>query len=170
MRIYVQVPQALSAQLAPGQSATFVAPQYPGRTFTAQIVALSHQFDASSKTMQVELQTDNPGELLAAGSYCQVHLIFPSDPGGAVRVPATALIAEADGPRLAVVGADGRVRLQPVKLGRDLGDKIEVVSGVQTTDRVIDSPPETLRDGDAVSLAKAAPTLTPTAPAKGRQT
>ena len=169
VRIYVQVPQALSAQLAPGQTATFVAPQYPGRTFTAQIVALSHQFDASSKTMQVELQTDNPGELLAAGSYCQVRFTAPSDPG-AVRVPATALIAEADGPRLAVVGADGRVRLQPVKLGRDLGDKIEVVSGVQTTDRVIDSPPETLRDGDAVSLAKAAPTLTPTAPAKGRQT
>ena len=163
VRIYVQVPQAMSAQLAPGQSATFVAPQFPGRTFTAQIVALSHQFDANSKTMQIELQTDNPDELLAAGSYCQVRLVAPSDPG-AVRVPATALITQADGPRLAIVGADGRVRLQPVKLGRDLGDKVEVVSGVQATDRVIDSPPETLRDGDTVTLAKAAPT-----PAKGGQ-
>jgi RND family efflux transporter MFP subunit len=159
VRIYVQAPQALSARLAPGQSATFEAPQYPGRTFTAQIVALSHQFDPNSKTMLVELQADNPGELLAAGSYCQVRFVFPSDPG-LVQVPATALIAQADGPRLAVVGADGRVRLQPVKLGRDLGDKVEVISGVQTTDRVIDSPPETLRDGDTVTLAKAAPAPT----------
>ena len=165
VRIYVQVPQALSAQLAPGQTATFEAPQYPGRVFTAQIVGLSHQFDANSKTMQVELQTDNPDGLLAAGSYCQVRLTSPSDPG-ALRVPATALVTQTDGPRLAVVGADGRVRLQPVKLGRDLGDKVEVISGVQTTDRVIDSPPETLRDGDVVTLAKAASAPT----AKGSQT
>jgi multidrug efflux pump subunit AcrA (membrane-fusion protein) len=86
-----------------------------------------------------------------------VHLVFPSDPGGAVRVPATALITQTDGAKLAVVGAGGRVRLQPVKLGRDLGDKVEVISGVQAADRVIDSPPETLRDGDLVTLAKAAP-------------
>jgi RND family efflux transporter MFP subunit len=154
VRIYVQVPQALSARLAPGQTATFEAPQFPGRLFTAQIVALSHQFDPNSKTMQVELQTDNPDGLLAAGSYCQVRFTFPSDPG-VVQVPASALITQADGPRLAVVGADGRARLQAVKLGRDLGDKVEVVSGVQLADRVIDNPPETLRNGDAVQLAKA---------------
>lgn len=155
LRIYVQVPQALSAQLAVGQVATFEAPQFPGRTFQATVTAVSHLLEAGSRTMQVELQADNPDGMLAAGSYCQVSFTAPGQPG-AVKVPATALISEADGYRLAVAGADGRVQMRTVKVGRDLGDAVEVTAGLQPSDRVIDSPPETLRAGDAVRLAPAA--------------
>ena len=156
LRIYVQAPQALSAKLAPGQVATFAVPQFPGRTFPATVVAVSHMLEANSRTMQVELQADNPGGLLAAGSYCEVSFQVAGD-GGAMRVPATALIVGAGGNQVAVVGADGRAVLKTVKLGRDLGDSVEITAGLQPTDRVIDSPPETLRNGDTIRLASRAP-------------
>jgi multidrug efflux pump subunit AcrA (membrane-fusion protein) len=106
--------------------------------------------------MQVQLQADNPGEMLAAGSYCQVAFRIPGDSANA-RVPATALIVTNGGPQIAVVATGGRAMLKPVKLGRDLGDQVEVVAGLQPTDQVIDSPPEYLRNGDAVHLASRAP-------------
>jgi RND family efflux transporter MFP subunit len=154
LRIYVQVPQTLSAQLAPGQSATFEAPQFPGRVFQAQVVAVSHLLAANSRTMQVELQTDNPGDLLAAGSYCQVHFDLAGQTA-AIRVPATALIAQPGATRVAVLGPGDRVQLRRVTLGRDLGNAVEVTSGLSASDRVIDSPPETLADGQVVRLAQA---------------
>lgn len=160
LRLYVQAPQALSAKLAPGQAASFQVPQLPGRTFPATVVAVSHMLDANSRTMQVELQADNPGGLLAAGSYCQVTFQVGGD-SGALRVPATALIVTTGGDQVAVLGADGRAVLKPVKPGRDLGDSVEIVAGLQPSDRVIDSPPETLRSGDAVRLASA--------PSKGKE-
>ena len=156
LRIYVQAPQTLSAKLAPGQVATFAAPQFPGRTFPATVVAISHMLEANSRTMQVELQADNPGGMLAAGSYCEVSFQVAGD-GGAMRVPATALIVGAGGDQVAVLGPDGRAVLKSVKLGRDLGDSVEIAAGLQPTDRVIDSPPETLRNGDAVRLAARPP-------------
>jgi RND family efflux transporter MFP subunit len=156
LRLYVQAPQALSAQLSPGQAATFTVPQFPGRTFPATVVAASHLMEANSRTMQIELQADNPGGVLAAGSYCQVSFQVAGD-ASAVRVPATALIVTGAGGRVAVLGADGRAVLKPVKLGRDFGDSVEVVAGLQPADRVIDSPPESLRTGDPVEVANGAP-------------
>jgi multidrug efflux pump subunit AcrA (membrane-fusion protein) len=69
-----------------------------------------------------------------------------------VRLPATAPIAN-HGTQVALVGADGKVALRTVTLGRDFGDSVEVVAGVAPTDKVIDSPPETLQEGARVRLA-----------------
>jgi hypothetical protein len=60
------------------------------------------------------------------------------------------------GMQVAVLGASGKVALKAVQLGRDLGDSLEVTVGLTSQDRVIDSPPETLRSGDTVQLAAAA--------------
>jgi multidrug efflux pump subunit AcrA (membrane-fusion protein) len=81
-----------------------------------------------------------------------VHFELPGDPN-AVRLPATALIAADHGAQVAVLGSDGKAVLKQVQLGRDFGDGVEVVSGLLPTDRVIDSPPETLQDGDQLQLA-----------------
>ena len=156
LRLYVQAPQALSAKLAPGQVATFTVPQFPGRLFPATVIAASHMMDANSRTMQVELQADNPGGVLAAGSYCEVSFQVAGD-AGAERVPATALIVTPTGDRVAVLGAGDRAILKPVKLGRDFGGSVEILAGLQPADKVIDSPPETLRTGDPVQLASRAP-------------
>jgi multidrug efflux pump subunit AcrA (membrane-fusion protein) len=107
--------------------------------------------NANSRSMLVELQADNAAGKFFAGAYCQVHFQLPSDPN-MVRVPATALISADRGAQVAIVGTDGKVVLEPVQIGRDLGNSVEVVAGLSASDRVIDSPPETLQNGDQVQL------------------
>ena len=103
--------------------------------------------------MLVELQADNTEGKFSAGAYCQVHFELPRDPD-MVRLPATALILADKGAQVALLGADDKVKLKAVTLGRDFGDTVEVAAGVAPTDRVINSPPETLTDGTQVRLAK----------------
>jgi RND family efflux transporter MFP subunit len=153
VRIYVRVPQALTVYVRPGQKATFDMPQYPDRPFEATVVTMSNALDAGSRSMLVELQADNAEGKFYAGAYCQVHFELPRDPD-MVRLPATALILADKGAQVALVGADGKVKLKAVTLGRDFGDSVEVAAGLAPTDRVIDSPPETLQDGASVTLAK----------------
>jgi RND family efflux transporter MFP subunit len=156
VRIYVQVPQAYSAALTPGLRATFDTPQYPGQQFEATLTTTSRALDPNSRSMQVELQADNPDGEFAQGAYCQVHFQLPTDPS-LVRVPATALLPVDHGVEVATLGAGGKAVLKTIQLGRDFGDSVEVTSGLSSQDRVIDSPPETLQNGDVVQLAAAAP-------------
>jgi RND family efflux transporter MFP subunit len=159
VRIYVQVPQAFAAELRPGLKASFDLPQYPGQHFEAVLVTMSNAVNEASRSMLVELQADNPEDKLLAGTFCDVHFEIPGDPN-IVRLPATALVAGDQGIQVATVGPDGKAVLKTVQLGRDLGDSVEVLAGLAPTDQVIDSPPETLENGDAVRLA-AAPASAP---------
>jgi RND family efflux transporter MFP subunit len=156
VRIYVQVPQAFTAAIQPGLKATFEMPQYPGQQFDASVVTMSHAMDPNSRSMLVELQADNSDGKLFAAAYCQVHFQLPSDLN-VVRVPATALVLANRGSQVAILGGDGKMVLKPVQLGRDFGDSVEVTAGIAPSDRVIDSPPETLQSGDTVQLAPATP-------------
>jgi RND family efflux transporter MFP subunit len=154
VRIYVRVPQAYTAQVRPGLKATFEMPQHPGQQFNATVTTMSNAMDVSSRSMLVELQADNADGKLFGGAYSQVHFQLPSDPN-MLRLPATALVAVNSGAQVAVLGIDNKVILKPVKLGRDFGDSVEITAGLSLWDRVIDSPPETLRSGDAAQLAAA---------------
>jgi RND family efflux transporter MFP subunit len=171
VRIYVQVPQALSADLKPGLKATFEMPQYPGRKFDASLVTTSNAMNATSRSMLVELQADNSDGKLLGGTYAQVDIQIPGD-ANTVRIPATALMPVNRGVQVAVLGDGNKVVFKTIQLGRDFGDSVEVTGGLAPQDRVIDSPPETLRSGDAVALAAATPsapaiqTRPPTAPTK----
>jgi RND family efflux transporter MFP subunit len=156
VRIYVQVPQAYTAALQPGLQATFQMPQYPGQQFDATVVTTSNAVELNSRSMLVELQTDNADGKLFAGAYCQVHFQLPNDPN-VIRVPATALVPADRGAQVALLGNDGKAVLKPVQLGRDFGDSVEVVAGLSPSDQVIDSPPETLQSGDQVQLAQTSP-------------
>ncbi len=156
VRIYVQVPQAFSAGLTPGLKATFDMPQYPGQQFEATLVTTSHAMDANSRSMLVELQADNADGKFAQGTYCQVHFQLPVDPN-MVRVPATALMLVDNGVQVAVLGEGNKAVLKTVQLGRDFGDSVELKAGLSPSDRVIDSPPETLQSGAAVQLVAATP-------------
>jgi RND family efflux transporter MFP subunit len=151
VRIYVRVPQALTAYVQKGQKATFDMPQLPDHPFEATVVTTSNALDQASRSMLVELQADNTEGKFYAGAYCQVHFELPADPG-MVRVPATALITADKGTQVALVGADGKVALRTIRLGRDFGDSVEVTAGLAATDRVINSPPETIQQGDSVKV------------------
>jgi RND family efflux transporter MFP subunit len=152
VRIYVQVPQAFSGQLHPGLKATLEMPQYPGQPFDAVLVSMSHAMNPTSRSMLVQLQADNPDGKFFAGAYCQVHFQLPSDPK-VMRVPATALVPGNQGMEVAVLGTNNKVQMKPIEIGRDFGDSAEVVAGLSSADRVIDSPPETMQNGDQVQLA-----------------
>ncbi|MDB5426671.1 MAG: efflux transporter periplasmic adaptor subunit [Phenylobacterium sp.] len=162
VRIYIQAPQSLSADLLPGLKATFDLPQFPGQHFDAVVVASSNAVEATSRSTLVQLQADNPNGKLFAGAYAQVHFQLPARPN-TVRLPASAMVPSNRGTQVAVLGADGKVAMRSVELGRDLGDSVEVVAGLSPSDRVIDSPPETLQNGQTVKLAAATPP-----PAKGK--
>jgi RND family efflux transporter MFP subunit len=156
VRIYVQVPQSFSAGLVPGMKATFEMPQYPGVQFDATLSHISKSINASSHSMQVELQADNAAGKFFGGSYCNVHFEIPSD-ANLVKLPSTALVTGNQGTQVAVLGSDNKVVLKNVQLGRDLGDSVEIAAGLSPSDRVINSPPETLAAGDTVRVVAAAP-------------
>src|SRR5712675_360161 len=152
VRIFVQVPQSFSAGLAPGMKATFEMPQYPGVQFDATLSHTSKAINANSHSMQVELQADNAAGKFFGGSYCNVHFEIPTD-ASLVKIPSTALITGNQGTQVATLDGSDKVVLKSVKLGRDLGDSVEVLAGLTPSDRIINSPPETLVTGDAVRVA-----------------
>ncbi len=154
VRIYVQVPQAFTAQLHPGLKATFEMPQYPGQHFDAKLVTTSNALNVPSRSMLVELQADNSAKKFSPGTYCQVQFQIPGDPN-MVLVPATALISGDHGTQVAVLDNSNKVVVKSIQLGHDFGDTVEVVAGLSPSDRVIDSPPETIKTGDHVQLAAA---------------
>jgi RND family efflux transporter MFP subunit len=154
VRIYVQVPQSFTAGLAPGMKATFELPQYPGVQFDATLSHISKSINASSHSMQVELQADNAAGKFFGGSYCNVHFEIPTD-ANLVKIPSTALITSNQDTQVATLDSNNKVVLKSVQLGRDLGDSVEVIAGLSPSDRIINSPPETLATGDAVRVAGA---------------
>src|SRR5467141_812182 len=164
VRIFVQVPQSFTAGLAPGMKATFEMPQYPGVQFDATLSHISKSINANSHSMQVELQADNAAGRFFGGSYCNMHFEIPTD-ANLVKIPSTALITGNQGTQVATLDSNNKVVLKSVKLGRDLGDSVEVIAGLTPSDRIINSPPETLTTGDAVRVAGATPSVAATASA-----
>ena len=162
VRIFVQVPQSFSAGLAPGMKATFEMPQYPGVQFDATLSHISKAMNASSHSMQVELQADNSAGKFFGGSYCNVHFEIPTD-ANLVKIPSTALVTGNQGTQVATLDSNNKVVLKAVQLGRDLGDSVEVIAGLSPSDRIINNPPETLAAGDTVRLAAATPPAAATA-------
>jgi len=156
VRIYVQVPQSFSAGLAVGMKATFEMPQYPGVQFDAAVSHISKSINASSHSMQVELQADNAASKFFAGSYCNVHFELPTDPN-LIKIPSTALVTGNQGTQVATLDSNNKVVVKSVQLGRDLGDSVEVIAGLSPSDRIINNPPETLTAGDTVRVAAATP-------------
>jgi RND family efflux transporter MFP subunit len=152
MRIFVQVPQEQSAGIASGQEAELYLPQYPGRTFKATVATTANSINLQARTLLVELHADNLDSLLQPGAYGQVVFRLPSNPD-VVRIPTSALLFREQGLQVATLGPRDRIELKSVKLGRNLGDDVEVVSGLSASDRVVDSPPDSLASGDLVHVA-----------------
>ncbi|HTT99589.1 MAG TPA: efflux RND transporter periplasmic adaptor subunit [Rhizomicrobium sp.] len=151
VRIYVHVPQNYSAQIVPGMKAGFSVPEYPGRTFTATLVATAQAVDTTTGTVLIQLQANNADGRLNAGDYAQVQFNLPAA-AEAIRLPASALVFNDNGTAVAVVGRDDRVQIKPITILRDYGTAVEIAGGVTRHDRVIDNPPDSLRAGDKVRV------------------
>jgi len=155
MRVYARVPQVNSALITHGMKASLKLPQYPDRTFSAEVVTTANAIDPQSRTVLVELQADNPKGELWPGTFAQVTFQLPGNPD-VLLVPAGALIFQEHGAQVATVDADDHVHLRAVMIGQDEGTNLEVLGGLTPEDRVIDSPPDTLSEGETVHVAGAA--------------
>jgi RND family efflux transporter MFP subunit len=152
MRIFVQVPQEQSAGIEPGQETELYLPQYPGRTFKATVATTANSINLQARTLLVELHADNLDGLLQPGAYAQVVFRLPANPD-VVRIPTSALLFREQGLQVATLGPRDKIELKSVKLGRNLGDDVEVVIGLSASDRIVDSPPDSLASGDLVHVA-----------------
>jgi RND family efflux transporter MFP subunit len=151
LRLYVFVPQVYARQVKVGDVVTVNLAEHQGAEYQGTIARTARAIDTGTRTMQVEIRVPNPKEELIAGAYVQVNLPIKQD-GTALLVPTNVLLFRPDGPRVATVDAQGRVRLSTVKLGTDFGSIVAVISGLQADDRVILNPADSLADGDVVTL------------------
>jgi RND family efflux transporter MFP subunit len=148
LRIYVRMPQVYLSGIKPGMSVDFSLPEYPGKTFTAQLAASAGAVASASGTQLLQFQIDNPDNVIKPGDYAEMHFKFPASQG-VVRVPATALMFRDEGMMVATVDSSNHTRIKPITVQTDLGDAVEA-TGITGEDRVIDNPPDSLRDGDPV--------------------
>ncbi len=151
LRVYVQVPQRDAPSVVRGATATLSVPGHPGHMFAATVEASAGAVTASSGSTLVQLIMDNPGEKVLPGSFAIAH--FQLSNPDALRVPADALIFDRHGLRVATVGRDDRVMFWRISIAHDYGDSVQIGSGLVAGDRVIDSPPDGLFDGDRVRVA-----------------
>lgn len=154
IRVYVSVPQALSASIRPGMTATLSVPSVPGRTFTASVVGASDAIDPQSGAFRVQLAAANPAGALKPGGYAQARFDMPSQ-SGAVTVPSSAILFRASGAQLATIDGKGHVQLHAVRIGQDDGPTVQILSGATAGMRVIDNPPDSLSPGELVRVGAA---------------
>jgi RND family efflux transporter MFP subunit len=152
LRLYVNVPQTYAAQITAGTQAQMTVPERPGRTFAATVQSSAQSVDPASGSTLVQLAVNNVTGELVPGAFANVRF-DPPPASGSLSIPASALIFDSGGARVATIGPDNRVALKPVTIARDLGDVIEIASGLAANDRVIDSPPDGLAKGDQVRIA-----------------
>ena len=152
LRVYVQVPQNYVPLIHEGTTATLTVPAYPDQHFTAQVIASADAVNANSGSTLVQLLVDNSEGKLLPGGFASLQFKLPVQ-ANALRVPASALVFDSHGLRVATLDTGGHVRFKDVTIARDLGDAVEIGSGLKPNDRVIDMPPDGLANGDSVEVA-----------------
>ena len=166
LRTYVNVPQTNASSIRPGQPAHISVTNIPGRSFAGTIARTANSLDPTSRTLLVEVQVPNPDGALMPGMYAQVDF-SNSRANAPLVIPAEALMVRADGTQIAVVGPDSVVHLKKIVLGRDYGDRLEVMQGLQVGDCIIANPDDNAREGVKVE-AVAAADKTASAPATAK--
>jgi RND family efflux transporter MFP subunit len=154
LRVYVNVPQNYVPSIPVGTKAQISVPEYPGRTFPATVAASAQSVDVASGTTRMQLVVDNARGELMTGDFTNVSFDLPH-PEIAINVPASALIFNQRGLQVATVDNDGRIALKQVTISRDLGNEVELASGISADDRVVTNPPDGITAGDKVRIAGA---------------
>ena len=153
IRVYVPVPEAYAGDIKNGGKATLTLDQYPGHAFEGTIARNSNMIDAASRTLNVEVDVDNPKGLLLPGSYVFVHFKVPERIEN-LTIPSNTLLFRSEGLRVGVV-RNGRVALVPVTITHDAGQVIEIAaSNLKPSDQVILDPSDSLTEGQQVHVSQ----------------
>ena len=148
LRIYISVPEVYAANVTTGEKVNLTVDSFPGVTFVGTIVRNSDSIDPVSRTLNVEVDVDNPNGRLLPGAYAFVHFKTPAA-NGSVTIPSSTLLFRAEGLRVGIV-QEGHAKLVPISIGHDYGSSVEVTSGLSPQDAVIVDPSDSLTDGAAV--------------------
>ena len=154
LRVYVNVPEEYSQDVKPGQTLAAIAlAEFPGQRFPGKLVRTSEAINATTRTLLVEVDLDNPSGTLLSGSYAEVHLNVPMH-NPVYLLPVSSLIFRGEKLQVGVV-KNGKVEVTDVIPGRDLGEQIEIVSGLKADDQVIVNPADSLVTGQEVKIVQA---------------
>jgi RND family efflux transporter MFP subunit len=152
LRIFVRVPETYAASTKPGLEAELHFSEYPSKVFAAKTVRTSSSLDAVLRTLQVELELDNANGALFPGAYAEVHFKLAAN-AESLRLPANTVLFRAAGLQVATVDAEKRIKLKSIVQGRDFGNTIEVLSGLEASENVVLNPPDSIADGVTVRIA-----------------
>ena len=156
LRVFTNVPQAYSPAIRNGMQAYITLQEIPGQKFRGTVARTAEAIDPATRTLLTEVDVPNKDGHLLSGSFGEVHF-WPKINAERVTVPVNAMLFRQEGARLAVVGADNRVQLRPITIGRDYGITLEVLGGVSVEDRIIVNPADSLEDGQTVNVAADSP-------------
>jgi RND family efflux transporter MFP subunit len=151
LRLSVSVPQNYVPAVKLNTNVQITVPEYPGKIYSGVVEASARAVDAQTGTTRMQVAVDNAAGELMPGAFANTRIELPSNML-ALAVPSGALIFDRNGLRVATVGADNKVKLKPITIARDLGQTVEIGSGLTAEDRVIESPPDGIADGDAVRV------------------
>jgi multidrug efflux pump subunit AcrA (membrane-fusion protein) len=152
LRIFVAVPEVYSRAARVGSVATLTLDEFPSETFRGKVTRTSESIDMASRTLNTEIDVDNPTGQLLPGAYVHVHLRLPTQ-SRSVIIPASTLLFRSEGLRVGVV-RNGHAELTPITIGVDYGESVQVTSGLTLKDQVIKSPSDSLISGTPVRITK----------------
>jgi RND family efflux transporter MFP subunit len=155
LRVYVQLPQAYAQNVKQGQDVIVTQAELPGQQFHGSIANISGAIDVPTRSLQIEVRLPNPDNKLRPGAYVQVSL--PAAVRAPLLVPGNALLFRSEGPRVAVVDGNGNVNLRKIVIAQDLGQSLEIESGIESSDKIIINPSDSIADGDHVLIAPPQP-------------
>ena len=156
LRVFVAVPETYAPDIHNGDIAGLTLDEYPGQQFTGTVTRNSNAIDAASRTLNVEVDVDNPDGKLLPGAYIFVHFHVPQQMRR-LSVPANTLLFRAQGLQVGLV-RDGKVHLQSVTIGKDNGSSLEIASGLKASDQIILDPSDSLSEGQPVQIQHGAKT------------
>jgi RND family efflux transporter MFP subunit len=152
IRAYVSVPQSFGPSIHEGAKACLTLSEIVGRNFCGMVVRTANAIDPGTRTLLTEVDVPNPSGTLLPGAYAQVHFDVRL-PGQRLSLPINALLFRPEGTMAAVVGPDSRLVMKPITIGRDFGNAVEVLEGIDAADRVVVNPPDSLQQGQQVNVA-----------------
>jgi RND family efflux transporter MFP subunit len=170
LRVYVNVPEEYSQATTPGLTADLTLAEFPGRVFTGKLVRTAEAINYTTRTLLAEVDVKNPTGQLLSGAYAEVHFKVPGHVSTYI-LPVDTLLFRKEGLRVAIV-KDGKAELIPVTPGRDFGNTIEIIAGLQGNESVVVSPPDSIVAGEQVQIAQPQATsggTQPQAPAGAKQ-
>ena len=151
LRVYVSVPQTDAALVHRGMRAYVELRETPGEKFYGQVVRTADAIDPATRTMLTEVDVPNHNGRLMPGAYALLHFAVPIQ-ATRITVPVNALLFRPEGPSVAVVGADQKVHMKTIVLGRDFGNAVEVLSGLSGSEKIVVNPADSLEDGQQVRV------------------